>query len=449
MTGKWFNDALFAVILCVYLAGQLLIGTYHPEDRRFVFDAPSDVDFLYYGAIANTLLNTFPPENPSFAKVKLTQPYVQFVPAALLAKVLDPFSAFRILNIAYLLLFWLVLKKLFVARYGPALVILFAASSFPVSVNALGVDFIARGFTHVPFFLLLTLGLFGKRRWLYTASMFLASLVNGYLMLIAVLFLLMVIVWERNRDDVYRLAAAVAGLGVAALIITSEVVDKPFYFLFTEACYLNPSEILTHALPFLVLAGFYRHRRMTILLAAAVIVGSFIHYNPFFPVFMVYYAGAQLLGVGRERYRWSRWIAALMVTAMAASFGQFAFQKYDPHTGGYVPRYDHRLDKATAWVLENTRRQAVFLALMADGHDLALIALERPVYLGYAGHVSHLGLSWQPRANATIRAFTTGSAPPEVDYIFYGPVEKKYFPEATLPVDVVYEDEEVTICAAR
>lgn len=439
------NLIFFIVILILYIVGQMLIGTYHPGEKKFVFDAPSDVDFLYYGAIINSLLDNMPPENPAFSGVKLTQPFIQYYPAALLAKVFNPYSSIRILNLVYLVLFWMLLKNIFPDRYGIPLAVLFASSTPAAFINASGVDFIARGFTHLPFFLLITLALFGRNLRLRTVSTLLAALINGYLMLIILPYLLIMAIWQRKREDIYILASSLVGLAAAALIVSSAATEKPFYFIFSESFRFSPWEILRHATPFLILAFFYRNKRMLTLLVVAVAFGSLIHYNPFFPVFMVYFSGAMLVAGGERRNRLANITAYVIVAILFVSYLFSAYDKYNPREGRYYPRYDSRLDGAINWVSENTGQGDAFMALTVEQSDIGLIMQHRPVYLGYIGHVSHLGLNWEKRYDNTIKTYRMGQAPDGIDYIFYGPTERKYFPNAHLPYREAYRDSSVSI----
>lgn len=434
------NLIIFIAILATYVAGQFLIGTYHPIDRKFVFDAPSDVDFLYYGAIANSLLNEFPPENPAFAGTNLTQPFLQYYPVAILAKIFNPYNGIRILNVVYLILFGLLLRHFFPHRYSLPLIILFVCSTPVAGLNALGVDLIARGFTHAPFFLLLTIALFAKDLRIKSVSIFLATLVNGYLMLIVLPFLLAMLIRDMKRDKICLFVFSTAGLAIAALAVTSAATEKPFYFIFTESLRFDPAEVLKHAVPFVILAIIYRHGQMIVLLATSILFGTFIHYNPFFPIFMIYYSGSIILAEGDLRNRRLRPLAGFVIGALLIGFVFAAYIKYNPNNMEFYPRYDSRLNDSVDWILKNTNVNDKFVALTADENDLGLIMQYRPVYLGYIGHLSHLGLNWKERYNATFRLFEKGAIPDEVDYVFYGPVERKYFPDAVLPYKIVYRD---------
>jgi hypothetical protein len=60
---------LFLMVLALFMAGQFLIGSYLPEDGSFHYDAPADVDFLYYAGIINQMKHGFPPQNPAYGGV--------------------------------------------------------------------------------------------------------------------------------------------------------------------------------------------------------------------------------------------------------------------------------------------------------------------------------------------------------------------------------------------
>lgn len=439
------NLAVSVAILVLYILGQFLIGTYSPSSGKFTLSAPADIDFLYYGAIANGLLNDFPPPNPAFCGAKLTQPFLQYYPLALLTKLLDPFIGIRILNIGYIILLGLLLRRYFPANYGRPLLLLAAASTFMADLNSLGVDLIARGFTHAPFFVLLTIALYDRNVILRSLAIFFAALLNGYLMLIIVPFLALLAAWKRTSTHLFIFVSAMAGLTAAALFISSVAETQPLLQILTASFRFDPSEILVHAAPMIILAAIYRHREMILLLSLAVLFGSLVHYNPFFPIFLVYYAGAMTVAVERPRIKAGETLASLVLATLFVSFLSSSYQKYDPHRGNYFPRADSRLKPAFDWIRANTAPDDCFFSLTADGTDMALVMALRPVYLGYISHLSHLGIRWQERYNATLHFGETGEAPEEVRYIFYGPVEQRYFPNVSPRYPVVYRDSVVTI----
>lgn len=449
MPSKRICLILCIAVVLLYAAGQALIGTYDPEEGRFFFAMPADVDFLYYGAIVNQVLNQFPPENPSFAGVKLTQPYLQYIPPALTAPVLNPYNSIRFWNLVWIVLFALLLRRLFPDRYGPALLVMAAGSMLFVDINALGVDLIARGFTHLPFFILLTYALYGAHLGRRAGAIALAALTNGYLALIVLPALAILWLVERRREWLWLGVSTTAGLALAALVVSSEAVDKPVYFLFAESFRLAPAEQLVHAAPFAVLMLTMRSRVPLVLLAVAVVFGALIHYNPFFPVFMIYYAGGLLIADGEMFHRRAPQAMTAVCAVLVVGFVLFAWDKYDPARGDYVPRHDRRLDNARRWIAQNTDPTSAFLTLMPDATDLSLMMEDRPVYLGYTGHVAHLGLPWTERAHRTIQTYAGGDPPDEVDYVFYGPVERTYIPDPQISLPVAYHDQAATIFRAR
>jgi len=146
--------------------------------------------------------------------------------------------------------------------------------------------------------------------------------------------------------------------------------------------------------------------------------------------------------------KWKMITGKVIIAFLAIGFLISAYQKYSSSKGDYYPRHDLSLNKSVEWIQKNTGKDDTFMALTADEKDLALIMQIRPVYLGYIGHLSHLGLPWETRYNATLQFFQSGIAPENVDYAFYGPVEKKYFPNAGAVLSkypIAYQDSAVTI----
>jgi hypothetical protein len=322
---------------------------------------------------------------------------------------------------------------------------MFSSSVLAVDINAIGVDFIARGFTHIPFFILLIIAVFDRRPLLRCGAIFVAALTNGYMMLMVVPYFLAVLIVNRRKEEIYPAASSLLGLAIASLMVSSAVTEKPFYFVLVESFYLNPVEIIKHGAPFIILSFFYRQKAMIILLIMALIFGALIHYNPFFPVFIIYFSGAMILAAGKKTVPQAGLLAWLIAAVMFIGFLYAVYDKYDPRKWGYYPRYETSQTRSFDWIRENTKRGSTFMALTADEHDLGLLMQIRPVYLGYIGHISHLGINWRDRYNDITRTYRMGIAPDEVEYIYYGPIEKKYYPDARLPFTEVFRDEQVTI----
>mgnify|MGYP001231014087 CR=1 FL=1 len=443
-----FNLVIFIALIVIYVIGQILIGTYSPLDKKFHFDTPADVDFLYYGSIGNQLLNSFPPQDPAFCGTYLTQPFLQFYPLAVLAKLVNPYDGIRILGVIYLILAGLILKRYFPDRYGMPLIILFAGSTFSTALNAAGVDLIARGFAHAPFYILMLIALYDRHLYLRGLSLFLAALVNGYLMIMIVPFLLILFLIHRKKEWIFLFISAGLGSILATIYIWMAAPAQPTAAMILRSLYFDPLEIIKHLVPFIILAFIYRNRAMMILLATAAVFGTLIHHNPFFPIFVIYFAGAMMTAESTVKIKNGGMLAKLVVTLLFIGFVIAGYQKYTPFKGDYYPRTDTQIKPALAWIKENTASEASFLALTADEKELALVMEYRPVYIGYIGHLAHLGLNWKERYDQTISSFQTGRVPQEVDYIFYGPVERKYFPMASLIGAVVYKDNNVSIIRA-
>ncbi len=444
-----FNKIVFGGLIIFYVIAQFLIGTYHPERHEFNFKAPADADFLYYAAVAEAVGKDFPPENPAFAGVNLTQPFWQYYPLALLAKITGPYNGIRILNVLYLLIFGLILRRYFPDKYGFPLIILFASSALGVSLNSLGIDLISRGFTHAPFFIMLTLALFSRATAIRLAAIGAASFLNGYMMLMILPGLALWYLWKREPVYLYLFLAGGVATGLAGLFISAEAVEKPFYFVLTEGLRFDPAEIILHALPNIVILVFYREMRLTLLAGLAVLFGAFFHYNPFFPIFLLYFCGALALASGRETFPQSRALALAATVLLLVFFMIEGWQKFAPASGAYYPHYDERQAAALAWIRAATPGDASFAAISAEGDELAYVMQYRPVYLGVIGHVAHLGLNWRARYEAVYGLFTGGTPLSEVDYIYYGPTERSIFPVLSFSLPVVYQDEQVVIFKAR
>ncbi len=443
------NSRLFIALIVIYIIGQFLIGTYSPSDKKFHFDTPADVDFLYYGAIGNQLLNHFPAQNPALCGVNLTQPYLQYYPLAILAKLVNPYNGIRILNVLYLMIGGLLLKYYFPKNYLIPAAILFAGSTFLAQYNALGVDLVARGFTHAPSIILLIILFCDKRIGWRLAAVFISSIINGYLMLVILPALIAIFILERNREFLYLFIAGLIGLAAASIGLSYLAPAKSVFSIFESSVFFDPWDNLKHLFPFLIISFIYRERRMMVVLATAFVFGSIVHYNIYFPIFAIYFAGAMMTSSEHTKIERGNLLARIVAIMLFVGFLISACQKYDPATAAYFPRFDNRIVSAEKWTLENTAKGDRFLAFNADQQDLALVMEYRPVYLGYIGHLAHLNLEWRDRYNLTLQFYKNGFSPAEVDYIFYGPVERKYFPEARLSGAIVYKDEFVTIIKVK
>lgn len=442
--------SFFLLVVVIYGVGQMLIGTYLPADRHFHFNAPADVDFVYYAGVVEQMKHDFPPQNPGYGGVPLSQSFVQYYPVTLLSYAVNPYLAMRIANFIYLVIFGLLLARYFPRGWGIGLAVMAASSVGFGLINSLGIDLIARGFNHFPFFIALLVALFEKRKhgWRY-GCLFLLGWLHTYLAFLAFLFLAATAVTAGfKRKPIVDALFCLAGLGASATI-TMGVADKPFYFPFTEGARLDVTDLWMHALPALALVALSRTGQILILFIISFAMGAVFHYNPFFPVFMLYFAA----GWGAiESYRKGVGIPAVTVVLallLLAGFMHAGLTKYHPVKAHYVPQLDSDYGKAREWLATHTPPEAVILTAPTDPERLCRIMESRAVYLGFIPHIAHLGIDWRERAQKTSIYFRN---PPvylaEIDYVVYGPLERNPFPDFELHDEPVFSDGNVRIWKA-
>ena len=439
--------ALFLLVLIVYMAGQLLIGTYLPDDGSWHFDAPADVDFLYYAGIINQMNVSFPPQNPAYGGVVLSQSFVQYYPVVIVSWLTGPYPAMRICNLLYLLILAFLLRRYFRPGWGVGLLVIAAGSVGFGLLNSLGVDLIARGFNHFPFFIALTVAVFEKEKnWLRLTSMFLLGWFHSYSALLAALYFGAVCIQERcGQRYLIDLAAVVIGL-VSASLLTLGVADKPFYFPFVEGLGLDLTLLWPHALAGAILIVPTGEKKIYILFGIAFLFGLLFHYNPFFPVFMIYFSAgwaAMLLFQGRQP---RRAYAAIVVLLLFIGFIIGTVGKYDPRSSNYRPHLDLEYAAAGKWLADNTPPDAVIMTLPLETDWTCRLMETRALYLGFIPHVAHLGIDWRQRGEKLSQYFT--NAPVylmETKYVIYGPAERGLFPAFGMGGKSAYEDKYVTI----
>lgn len=438
---------LFILVLAVYLTGQALIGTYHPQRGTFHFDAPADVDFLYYAGIIAQMKHSFPPQNPAYGGVPLSQSFLQYYPTVLVSLAVNPYTAMRILNVVYLLLLAALLRRYFPRGWGVGLAILAAGSVGFGLINSLGIDLVARGFNHFPFFIAFTVGLFEtEKKWLRYICLCLLGWLHSFSALLALLYFAVTVVTQRlSRSSIIDAVLCLAGLASAAAI-TMGVADKPAYFPFTEGFGADLTDLWMHAVPALILSILAGKVRIYILFLVAFLFGLFFHYNPFFPVFILYYAaGWAGLEVCRARTRY-RLVPPAVAGLLLAGFLYAAYEKYDPRQGNSVPHLDYSYAGAARWLADQTPSEAVVVTV-PPGPDWNCRLMEvRALYLGFIPHVAHLGIDWRERAEKIISFFRKPSVyMAETTYVVYGPNERKLFPDFRLDTAPTYMDREVRI----
>jgi hypothetical protein len=441
------DGIFFLIVLVFYLFGQVLIGTYLPESDAFHFDAPADIDFLYYAGIINQMQHSFPPQNPAYGGVLLSQSFVQYYPTALLSFALNPYVAMRVMNIVWLLVCAYFLRRYFPRGWGVGLAMISAGSVGFGLINALGIDLVARGFNHFPFFIALIISLFERRKlWLKYLCLFLLGWFHSFSGLLVLLYFgINSIVRKFEKESLIEAGICLSGL-VTAASITLGVADKPVYFPFVEGFGVDLTDLWMHALPALILVGAAKKIKIYILFLVAFLFGLLFHYNPFFPVFILYFAGAWAAQEIIKNRSAPLVIPVAMAGLMLIGFLFGGFDKYDSRRGNFVPLIDGGYAEAIQWLEENTPAEAVILMAPLESGRTCRLMEKRAVYLGFIPHIAHLGIDWRDRGQKILNYFLKPSVyMAETDYVVYGPWEHKLFPNFNLSESPVYRKGSVEI----
>lgn len=443
---KRLDVIFFAVTLLAYIAGQFLIGTYSVEASQFLLSAPSDADFLYYAGIIKQMQVSFPPQNPAFGGIVLGQSFFQYYPVALVSLIINVYWVMKIFNVLYLLVLAALLRRYFSVGWGMGLIFMTAAAVGSEITNALGIDLIARGFNHFPFFILATIGLFEKKQsWRHAALFFLPLMHTflGFLFVAGLALFLIVRKFDRHlmRDVIF----CTVGF-IPAILLMLGGTDKPLYELLTGSYGISFQFIWSHALVATIMIVIARDLRLTLIAVVSLIVGTMFHYYSFFPVFMLNFMGG-LAAIkvfskgGRIAY-----VPAVMALLLFVGFNFTAVEKYGLKAGNYYPHIDHSYRGAADWLDKNSPGDAVILALPMNPKWSCRLMEERAIYLGLVQHVATLGIAWEPRGQEILDYYSNPQFNEiSADYVIWGPDEKQYFPGFKLYDQPLYEDKEVTI----
>jgi hypothetical protein len=441
------DGVFFLLVLLAYLVGQVLIGTYLPKDNSLHFDAPADVDFLYYAGIIHQMKHSFPPQNPAYGGVTLSQSFIQYYPTMLVSYVVNPYLAMRIMNLVYLLLFAYLLRRYFRQGWGIALALLTAGSVGFGLINSLGIDLIARGFNHFPFFIALTIALFEKdKKWLRIVALFLLGWLHSFSGLLALLYFALYSISERfSRSSLLNAVVCLVGLG-SAVAITMGVADKPFYFPFVEGFGFDLTHLWMHSIPSFLMVIAARNKKIYILFGIAFIFGLWFHYNPFFPVFMLYYAMGWATAEIVQNQSRVRIVPMALAGLMYIGLIFGASERYNPWNGSFYPHIDNNYAGAMAWLEENSDPEAVILAAPLESEWNCRLMEKRAVYLGFIPHVAHLGIDWRERGQEIVNYSRQPSVYlEEIDYFIYGPNEGKLFSDIGFKAKPIYADKNIRI----
>ena len=97
---------------------------------------------------------------------------------------------------------------------------------------------------------------------------------------------------------------------------------------------------------------------------------------------------------------------------------------------------------ALDWIRKNTLSKDIFLIYPPDNiEDIPFVMEIRPVYLGWPGFAETLGLLAKERRDMAVSFYRGKEIEGNIKYIFYGPLEKKHFPDfPKLNYQLVYKD---------
>lgn len=436
----------FIIAFTAYLGGQFLIGTYSVGTAQFLLSAPSDADFLYYAGIIKQMQIAFPPQNPAFGGIVLGQSFFQYYPVALLSILVNVYYSMKIFNLLYLVLFATILRRYFPTGWGVGLIIITAGAVGSHITNSLGIDLVARGFNHFPFFILALIGLFEKKRSVRLVALFFLPLVHSFLALLFILGLILFLL-ARKFDRKLMPDILFCGLGfVSAILLMWGGTDKSLIELLTSSFGISLEFIWAHGLVAAVVIIGARDLRITLLAIASFLFGVLFHYYSFFPVFMINFLGGL---AAMKIYSRSGKLAYLSVATAVILLIGFSFamvNKYNPTAGDYYPHPDSSYKNAAKWLDKYTPGDAIILTIPI-GRDWDCRIMEvRALYLGLVQHVVNLGVEWEARGQLISAYYHNPSGTRiSADYVIFGPNEKRLFPDFRISREPSYKDKEVTI----
>jgi hypothetical protein len=463
------NLGLAGVVLAIYLAGQLLIGTISPEDGSYRLTNPMHMDFVYYISMANQIVADFPPQNPSYGGVAQTQPWIHFIPVTILSEFINPYLTLKVLNVFYAICFLLIMRKYVPDTWGMLSFLFLCTSTIFYSYghsatplmkhladssrfNPASIDLLARAFTHMPFFILFVVALFEKRRlWLAVLCSAALGWIDG-LMALAVFFgFLFHVMWKRD----FRTAVLTAAMFIGIVTFALNFGHKGTHIIdfFVKNIRFDPWKPIVHVYLFAPLFIWARDSEKWSLFASSFLLCCFVQVHSYHFIFVLNLATAFLVIDSLKRA--PERVGTFFRVAVCVGFSMFllyALAKYNPThpVDPYAPIQKELHNASLNWIQKNTHRKAIFLILPpAIITDVPLVQQERTVYLGYKAFAEFLGIATKEREKNAYMAYKKGHIPKNVDYIYYGPRESHAFPEFSTSLPVVYKDDHVIIYDAK
>jgi hypothetical protein len=142
-------------------------------------------------------------------------------------------------------------------------------------------------------------------------------------------------------------------------------------------------------------------------------------------------------------------IKILLTAVILVCFLLFLFYTYKVYSP-WPPFDTSKYEAGLNWIKENTMSDSIFLVLPPiSSKQFPIVQQERAIYLGHPVYAEIFGLPWKERFRKAKNAYFGKEIPIEVDYIFYGPQEKYYFPNFKSKYPLVYSDEWVKIYKVR
>lgn len=444
------NRICLLVVILVYIAGQFFIGAFSPIEKGYFPDAVFHMDFLNYAAILKQFYTSFPPPNPNFGGIPLTQSWLHHIPGALLSQFISPILSIRIFNFLWIIAFILALRRYFPRDFGILAFLLLCISTPGWCVNPLSLDLIIRSFHHTPVFLFLLIVLFEKSRFLRCIAALLLPWLHGLLALAVFPFFILDTIFIRNREKIFSLLFLTIGIYTYAVFLTRFSAENQIAF-FLQKISFKPEEPLTHVLPFIPFLIFCREKRWWLMGGVGFILSSLVQWNNYYFIFVLNVAVALAI-IDSLKYLLPLFKRALVMVVIICFifFIDDLCHKYDPQARAQDPyraylgtKYKPALD----WISKNTTSKDVFLIYPPDNIQSIPFVMEiRPVYLGWAGFAETLGLKASTRKEKAISFYRGKEIENNIKYIFYGPLEKNHFSDFdSSGYPEVYKDNLVSI----
>lgn len=447
-----------AVALGVVVVAQLTIGTFGGGEGAWRIDRPYDQDHWYYAGLARAVVSHFPPRNPAFTGAPLTQHSFHLAPVGVLAPVMSPYAAMRLLNLLYAVALLLLLRRYFPDRFGAIGFCVFATAPVWGGVNPVSVDLLTRGFHHTPFFLALLPALLERRRvWIGALCAFLLPWLH-VLMTVAFAPALAFACWRDRRWAV--LGAFIVGgvLSLAAIMVGSRGSADTMLF---ESLGFRPLEPLLHLIPLAVALVFARDRLIWIMAASAFALTCLVGWQRFYFVFALDVALALAVSEAIVSSSIKARRVAIVCVALAFVFGArwmvARFHDDAPFlrapVAGAIEWIDANTDKDAVILQAPTPRQVLEdpIAYCELGFGYWVLA-ERDLFVGAFSWAEDIGLPGDARSNFVDSVFRGEKPPPvEADYLLYGPMEQAMYPGSPLLTTgrLVYADKWAGVYALR